>query len=51
MRKWRKLEDRPSQLRDLRELLAKRVGAPLDPSRRSMWARLVEWWKRRGSPR
>jgi hypothetical protein len=43
MRKWRKLEDRPEQLRDLRELLAKRVGAPREPERASVWARLWKW--------
>jgi hypothetical protein len=43
MRKLRRLEDRPGLLRDLRELLAKRVGAPVEPRPVSVWRRVWEW--------
>jgi hypothetical protein len=43
------LEDRPGQLRDLRALVARAVGAPVEPPQVTLWTRLVRWWRNHGS--
>lgn len=41
----RKLEDHPEDLRTLRNILARALGAPEESPPATLWQRLVSWWK------